>query len=251
MVQGNAAKVSAFVLLLCVGAIGVAISKELGLGGATQATNSSALTSPTRRDATAGDSVDNLSFSEQDDELSHDAISAARSEEGTRADRPGQEEDVPFDEDILSHEPRTITAVTESDVSFSVLAVALEAAGLSDMLSGEGPFTIFAPTNDAFYALPPGQLEALLSPENRQHLVDLLNQHVVPGRVLSSDFKIGDMKTVEDGTVQVSLEESVTVNGAHIVEIDIPASNGVIHAVDAVILPELVSYAENSGVAKS
>lgn len=145
--------------------------------------------------------------------------------------------------EIPATAPQTIAAVAESESEFSVLAVALEAAGLTDMLSEEGPFTVFAPTDDAFYSLPAGQLETLLQPENRDQLVALLTHHVVEGKVLSSDFRAGDIPTVDDGILDVSLERNVNVDGAQVLESDIPASNGVIHAVDTVIVPNQVSSA--------
>ncbi|NJL99125.1 MAG: fasciclin domain-containing protein [Synechococcaceae cyanobacterium SM2_3_2] len=122
---------------------------------------------------------------------------------------------------------------------FDTLAAALEAADLVEVLQGEGPFTVFAPTDEAFEALPEGTLEELLLPENKDQLVSILTYHVVPGAVLSTDLESGEVTTVEgsDVTVEVS-EGGVTVDGANVISADIEASNGVIHVIDAVILPE-------------
>jgi uncharacterized surface protein with fasciclin (FAS1) repeats len=132
-----------------------------------------------------------------------------------------------------------IVALASSSDSFKTLTTALQAAGLGETLSGEGPFTVFAPTDQAFAALPPGTLQELLKPENKQTLVRILTYHVVPGKVLSGDLKSGQVKTVEGRpvTVRVSPDKKVSVNGANVTQADIQASNGVIHAIDQVILP--------------
>ncbi|MEM9438239.1 MAG: fasciclin domain-containing protein [Pseudomonadota bacterium] len=122
--------------------------------------------------------------------------------------------------------------------SFETLIAAAQAAGLVDTLKGEGPFTIFAPTDEAFAALPEGTVESLLLPENRDQLVGILSYHVVPGRVMSTDLQ-DDMSTatVQGGDVTIDLENGVMVNDATVVSADIEASNGVIHVIDKVILP--------------
>lgn len=147
-------------------------------------------------------------------------------------------ETVSIADDILAEKPGTLVEVAESDVNFGAFAVVLAAAGLTEMLEGEGPFTIFAPTDDAFYSLPAGQLEALLQAENRDQLAALLSHHVVPGKVLSADFEEGQAQTVEGSPIYITLDDGVSIDDANVVEADIPASNGVIHAVDAVILPK-------------
>jgi uncharacterized surface protein with fasciclin (FAS1) repeats len=122
--------------------------------------------------------------------------------------------------------------------SFTTLVAAVEAAGLVETLKGEGPFTVFAPTDDAFAALPEGTVDSLLLPENRDTLVAILTYHVVPGAVMSGDLSNGmEATTVQGAPVTIMTEGGVTVNGANVVTADIAADNGVIHVIDAVILP--------------
>lgn len=122
--------------------------------------------------------------------------------------------------------------------SFNTLAAALKAAGLVETLKGKGPFTVFAPTDDAFKKLPPGTLEDLLKPENKGKLVAILTYHVVSGKVLAADVKPGKVKTVQgsEATLMV-MGKGVMIDKANVVKTDIAASNGVIHVIDAVILP--------------
>ncbi len=131
----------------------------------------------------------------------------------------------------------TIVDVAVATDGFATLVAALKAADLVETLSGEGPFTVFAPTDAAFAALPAGVLDALLLPENKATLVKILTYHVVSGMVMAADVKDGDVPTVEGQTVKLSTMGGVTVNGANVVIADVMASNGVIHAIDAVILP--------------
>lgn len=131
----------------------------------------------------------------------------------------------------------TIVDVASNTEGFSTLVAAVSAAGLVDTLNGEGPFTVFAPTDDAFAALPPGVLDALLLPENKETLAKILTYHVVPGTVLAADVTDGDVATVEGQSVTLSTADGVTVNGAKVVQADVMADNGVIHVIDAVILP--------------
>lgn len=122
--------------------------------------------------------------------------------------------------------------------SFSTLVAAVEAAGLVDTLKSDGPFTVFAPTDDAFAALPEGTVESLLEPENRDKLTEILTYHVVPGKVMSGDLSDGMMAaTVEGSEVEIGVTDGVTVNGANVLTPDVEASNGVIHVIDAVIMP--------------
>jgi len=122
--------------------------------------------------------------------------------------------------------------------SFKTLAKALTAAGLVDTLKGKGPFTVFAPTDEAFAKLPKGTLETLLKPENKAKLVKILTYHVVPGSVLSTQLKPGPVKTVEGSSVPVSLEGGkVEVGNAYVTKADIKTDNGVIHVIDSVLLP--------------
>lgn len=122
--------------------------------------------------------------------------------------------------------------------SFNTLAAALTAAGLVETLKGEGPFTVFAPTDAAFAALPAGTVEDLLKPENKEKLTAILTYHVVPGKVMSTDLTEG-MKaaTVNGKEITITLEGGPKVNGAVISGPDVAASNGVIHVIDSVILP--------------
>ncbi|MDX1782510.1 MAG: fasciclin domain-containing protein [Thalassovita sp.] len=123
--------------------------------------------------------------------------------------------------------------------SFETLVAAVQAAGLVETLKGEGPFTVFAPTDEAFAALPEGTVENLLLPENRDQLTAILTYHVVPGAVMSGDLSNGmEATTVQGGDVTIMTEDGVTVEGANVVTADIETSNGVIHVIDSVILPE-------------
>lgn len=132
----------------------------------------------------------------------------------------------------------TIVDVAASSPSFKTLVTAVKAAGLTEVLSSEGPYTVFAPTDAAFAALPKGTLQKLLKPENKEALKKVLTYHVVPGKVESSSIKPGQVETVEGSPVTVNVKgSSVTVNNAKVTTPDIPASNGVIHVIDKVILP--------------
>ena len=124
--------------------------------------------------------------------------------------------------------------------NFTTLVAAVEAAGLVDTLKGEGPFTVFAPTDEAFAALPAGTVEDLLKPENKDKLVSILTYHVVPGKVMSGDLTEG-MKaaTVQGGEVTITLDGGPKVDGANVTTADIEATNGVIHVIDAVIMPTM------------
>ena len=125
--------------------------------------------------------------------------------------------------------------------NFSTLIAAVEAAGLQDVLSGDGPFTVFAPTDAAFAALPAGTVESLLKPENLDQLKAILTYHVVPANVMSSQIRNGDnfVKTVGGNTLNVEKEyDEVMIGSAKVVAVDIKASNGVIHVIDEVLLPK-------------
>lgn len=136
-----------------------------------------------------------------------------------------------------------IVAVASSTEGFSTLVAALSAAGLVETLQGAGPFTVFAPSDDAFAALPAGLLEKLLLPENVAVLTSILTYHVVSGTVMSADIMAGDVPTVEGSTVALDTASGVTVNGATVTTADVAASNGVIHVIDAVIVPPTVDLA--------
>jgi uncharacterized surface protein with fasciclin (FAS1) repeats len=123
---------------------------------------------------------------------------------------------------------------------FNTLVAAVKAAGLVDTLKGSGPFTVFAPTDEAFAKLPAGTLETLLQPENKARLQSILKYHVVPGRVMARDVvKLDSAQTVEGRSISIKAADGgVMVNNAHVTKADIEASNGVIHVIDTVILPE-------------
>lgn len=123
---------------------------------------------------------------------------------------------------------------------FNTLVAAVKAAGLVETLKGPGPFTVFAPTDEAFAKLPPGTLETLLQPENKEKLQKILTYHVVAGAVMAKDVvKLHSAKTVEGGSLHIKTAGAgVMVNGAHVLKTDITTSNGVIHVIDTVLLPE-------------
>ena len=133
-----------------------------------------------------------------------------------------------------------IVAVASGNPDFSTLVAALSAAGLVETLQGEGTFTVFAPTDAAFAALPEGLLEKLLLPENIAALTAILTYNVVPGMVMSTDVTAGDVATVEGSTIAITTYMGVMVNGANVVAVDVAASNGVIHVIYAVIVPPTV-----------
>jgi len=134
---------------------------------------------------------------------------------------------------------KDIVALAMETPSLSTLVQAVKAAGLVETLQGEGPFTVFAPTNKAFAALPEGTLENLLKPENKDQLVQVLTYHVVPAKVMSGDLSDG-MKagTVQGAEATVKMKgDAVMIDNATVQKADISASNGVVHVIDAVILP--------------
>jgi uncharacterized surface protein with fasciclin (FAS1) repeats len=120
---------------------------------------------------------------------------------------------------------------------FNTLVKAVKAAGLADTLKGDGPFTVFAPTDEAFAKLPAGTVESLLN--DKEKLAQILTYHVVPGRVMSSDVTTGAVPTVQGQSLNVVVDKgAVKVNQAHVVQADVTASNGVIHVIDSVVLPQ-------------
>lgn len=128
------------------------------------------------------------------------------------------------------------TAIATNELS--ILVSAVKAADLVGTLSGEGPFTVFAPTNEAFEALPAGTLDDLLKPENKDQLVNILTYHVVPGAVMSSMLTDGmEAATVQGDNLTIALGDQVMVNEATVVQADVEASNGIVHIIDKVLLP--------------
>lgn len=131
-----------------------------------------------------------------------------------------------------------IVDVASNAGSFNTLVAAVKAAGLVETLKGEGPFTVFAPTDEAFAKLGDEKIQKLLLPENKEKLAAILTYHVVPGKVMAADVKPGDVKTVEGSAITVTTADGkVKVNEATVVQTDVAASNGVIHVIDQVILP--------------
>jgi uncharacterized surface protein with fasciclin (FAS1) repeats len=137
----------------------------------------------------------------------------------------------------------TITEIVAGNEDFSTLLAAVEAADLADPLAGAGPYTVFAPTDEAFAALPAGTLDTLLEPANQDDLTAILTYHVVPGMVMAADVAPGEVTTVNGAAFTISVEdEKVYItdgqgNQAQVTQTDIEASNGVIHVIDAVLLP--------------
>ncbi len=166
-------------------------------------------------------------------------LAACSSESSTSS--PAGETGSMSESESMSEE--TITDIVAGSEDFSTLLAAVEAADLGETLAGEGPFTVFAPTNDAFAALPEGTLDSLLEPENKDQLASILTYHVVSGTVMAADVESGEVTTVNGApfTIEVA-DEGVTIidgqgNTANVVTTDIVASNGVIHVIDAVLLP--------------
>ena len=139
-----------------------------------------------------------------------------------------------------SHTKMDIVDTAVKAGSFNTLVAAVQAAGLAETLKGEGPFTVFAPTDDAFAKLPAGTLDDLLKPENKDKLAAILTYHVVSGKVMAKDvMTMKEAKTVNGQSVMVSMEaDTVMIDSAKVVNADIECSNGVIHVIDTVILPK-------------
>lgn len=139
-----------------------------------------------------------------------------------------------------SHSKKDIVDTAVSAGSFKTLVAAVTAADLAETLKGEGPFTVFAPTDDAFAKLPAGTVEDLLKPENKDKLTSILTYHVVSGKVMAKDvMTLKEAKTVQGGMVNVSMEaDTVMIDNAKVVKADIECSNGVIHVIDTVIMPK-------------
>jgi uncharacterized surface protein with fasciclin (FAS1) repeats len=139
---------------------------------------------------------------------------------------------------VSTKQAGTIVDVAASNPNFSTLVAAVKAAGLVETLSGQTQFTVFAPTNEAFAALPKGTLERLLKPENREALKKVLTYHVVSGTLESKDLRSSPVASVEGNPVNISvMNNQVKVNDANVIAADVKASNGVIHVIDRVLLP--------------
>ena len=135
---------------------------------------------------------------------------------------------------------KNLVETAASNDAFKTLVAAVKAAGLVGTLAGKGPFTVFAPTDEAFAKLPDGTVESLLKPENKEKLISILTYHVIPGKVMSKDIKPSQMvKTVNGQQVSIKLSYGkVSVEGASVTAADVEAGNGVIHVIDTVILPK-------------
>ncbi|TWT83106.1 Immunogenic protein MPT70 precursor [Planctomycetes bacterium CA13] len=142
-------------------------------------------------------------------------------------------------EEAVKTEEKSIVEVAVGNEAFSTLVAAVKAAGLVDTLSGRGPFTVLAPTNEAFEKLPKGTVENLLKPENKGKLVAILTYHVIPAKAMAADVaKMDEAKTVQGGMVNITVDsEGVKVNKAKVVKTDIVCKNGVVHVIDSVLLP--------------
>jgi len=136
----------------------------------------------------------------------------------------------------LSAQAKDIVDTAVGAGNFKTLAAALTAAGLIDTLKGKGPFTVFAPTDEAFAKIPKAQLDALLA--DKAKLTAVLTYHVVPGKVMAKDVKAGKVKTVQGSDLTLGTMGGVTVDGAKVTAADIVADNGVIHVIDSVVLPK-------------
>ena len=170
------------------------------------------------------------------------AMLGACQPEATETIEPTTEEETaaePTEEEAAPAAAGTIVEVAAGNESFSTLVQAVEAAGLVETLSAEGPYTVFAPTNDAFDALPEGTLDQLLQPENQETLAQILTYHVLPLEVPAADVMPGDVETVAGSPITITVDDAgnVMVNEATVVQTDVQASNGVIHVIDQVLLP--------------
>lgn len=146
---------------------------------------------------------------------------------------------MPFMFSALNAKAADIVDTAVAAGQFNTLVAAVQAAGLVDTLKGPGPFTVFAPDDEAFAKLPAGTVENLLKPENIDTLVAVLTYHVVPGKIMAADIagKTADLETVQGGTLAVDATSGVMVNNATVIAADIETSNGVIHVIDTVVLP--------------
>ncbi len=134
--------------------------------------------------------------------------------------------------------PGDIVAVASNTSNLKTLVAAVKAADLVETLQGPGPFTVFAPTDAAFAKIPKATLEDLMNPKNKEKLAEILTYHVVPGKIVAADVKTAEVKTVNGDALDIKVDDGVvTVDKAKVVNTDIPASNGVIHLIDTVVMP--------------
>ena len=144
-----------------------------------------------------------------------------------------------FAGEAAKDKPKDIVDTAVAAGNFKTLAAAVTAADLVETLKGKGPFTVFAPTDEAFGKLPKGTLDDLLKPENKAKLAGILTYHVVPGKLMASDVaKLESAKTVQGSSLSIDASDGVKVDGAKVVKADVMAKNGVIHVIDSVIMPD-------------
>jgi len=176
----------------------------------------------------------------EDETATEPTVAATAETPMEETETPMEETETPMEETEAPMEAGTIVDVAAGNPDFETLVAAVTAADLVETLSGEGPFTVFAPTDAAFEALPEGLLDALLLPENKDALTSILTYHVLPAEVMAADVTAGDVATVEGSTIAITTEGGVMVNEATVVTPDVDASNGVIHAIDGVLVPPTV-----------
>ena len=141
-------------------------------------------------------------------------------------------------QNLSAAQEQTIVNVAAGAGQFNTLVAAVKAAGLVETLNGKGPFTVFAPTDEAFAKLPKGTVENLLKPENKEQLIAVLTYHVVPGKIMAADVATGETKTVNGKELPITVTSgNVKAGAANVVKADIAASNGVIHVIDTVLIP--------------
>lgn len=175
------------------------------------------------------------------------AACSPATEEGTPAVAPPPVEaiETPITDQALPVEDLTLVDVAATNPDFSTLLAAIDAAGLSETLAGPGPYTVFAPTNEAFAALAPGELDALLLPENKDKLTRIVSYHVIPGKVLAADVPAEDAGVATASINNLALavrrlaDGTVMVNQYTVTNSDLQASNGVIHVIDGVLIPRM------------
>lgn len=156
-------------------------------------------------------------------------------EEKATAEKTAEEEAM---EEAEAEEPGTIVEVASEAGSFETLVSAIEAAELADALSAEGPYTVFAPTDEAFEELPEDTLTNLLKPANKEKLQSILKYHVIEGKVMAEDVESGEVTTLDGSSAEIEVtDEGVTYAGANVTDTDVEASNGVIHVIDKVVMP--------------
>jgi uncharacterized surface protein with fasciclin (FAS1) repeats len=158
----------------------------------------------------------------------------------TKPTEPTAKEDAPKTDSIKPEAPKDVVDIAIGSADHTTLVAAVKAAGLVETLKGAGPFTIFAPTNAAFNALPAGTVDGLLKPEKKADLTKILTYHVVSGSVKAADLKDGQkIKTLQGEELTVSIKDGkVKINGANVTTADLAGSNGVIHVIDAVLMPK-------------